>query len=93
MAKRLFGRRELQLRQRVVRLRTDATGLRQDAIESTRQQGECAGGNEDARLQGVSQLSMGAIARYEEQLCGQIGSNSVVGRVYNRGIKVGWLWW
>lgn len=35
---------------------------------------------------------MRAIARYEEQLRDQIGSNSVVGRADNGGLEVGWLW-
>lgn len=79
-----FGKLELQLRQRVVRLWTVATGLRQDAIESTRQQQcECAGGNEDARRAGVFVMLMRVIARYEEQLRDQIGSDSVVWRVWN----------
>jgi hypothetical protein len=60
---------------------------------STRQQCECAGGNEDARPAGVSQLLMGAIARYEEQVRDQIGSIAVVGTAHNGGVKVGWLWW
>lgn len=81
MAGSRIGRLELQLRQRVVALRADATGLRQDAIESTRQQCECAGGNGHARRAGVSETVMGAVASNEEQLRDQIGSDSVVGRV------------
>lgn len=85
MAGSRIGRLELQPRQGVVGLRADATGLRQDAIESTQQRCGCAGGYEGARRAGVSELVMRAVASNEEQLRDQIGSNSVVGRVRQWG--------